>query len=45
MIHSAKVSSEDNDSELAIIRKKYENAKKALVHKDEVIGQYAAKVR
>ena len=34
----------DSDAENAFLRKKYDNAKKELNRKDEVINQYAVKV-
>ena len=33
-----------SDSETALVRKKYDSAKKALACKEEVINQYAIKV-
>nr|CAH0104580.1 unnamed protein product [Daphnia galeata] len=41
--HHSKASTLDSDAENAFLRKKYDNAKKELNRKDEVINQYAVK--
>ncbi|XP_032783508.2 early endosome antigen 1 isoform X3 [Daphnia magna] len=41
--HTSKSSSQDLDAEISFLRRKYDNAKKELNHKDDVVNQYAVK--
>ncbi|XP_057368948.2 golgin subfamily A member 4-like isoform X2 [Daphnia carinata] len=41
--HTSKSSSQDLDAEIALLRRKYDNAKKQLNYKDDVVNQYAVK--